>query len=561
MYILLKKIPIGISDFKKVIDDNYHFVDKSLFIKEFWENNSSTILITRPRRFGKTLNMSMIRYFFDNDLGDTSYLFKGLEIENYSEIMNKQGKYPVIFVSFKDLKDLTFDSFLSKVKSVIAEEYKNHRYIIEKNFLSKDDEVKFKKILFEEGNLGDYELSLMQLSRYLSKYHNKKVMIFIDEYDVPVQAGFSNGYYDEVISFMRNMLSAAFKDNVYLEKGLITGILRVAKESVFSGLNNLEVCGLTEYNFCDKFGFTEKEVNELLKLYGIETHLEGIKNWYNGYIFGDKVIYNPWSVLNYINKPKEGLRPYWVNTSSNDLVNIFLAKGSQEVKKDLESLIEGSEICKIIDSNVIMKNIEKTSDNLWSFLLFTGYLKTTNKTLKEGNLVCKLAIPNKEVLYLYNSIITNWFNESIGNDKYNMMLSSLVNGDIKIFEKLLRQFVLNSISYFDVGGYEGEKVYHAFVLGLLVSLNSTHEIISNRESGYGRYDIMIIPRDISKLGIIIEFKKLDIDDTESLEDAAHEALNQIEKNKYDTELIYRGIKNIKKLGIVFKGKEVLVKES
>jgi hypothetical protein len=360
---------------------------------------------------------------------------------------------------------------------------------------------------------------------------------------------------------MRNLLSAAFKDNIYLEKGLITGILRVAKESVFSGLNNLEVCGVTEHSFSDKFGFTEEEVKMLLKYYSIETHLEEVRDWYNGYTFGDEIIYNPWSVLNYTDKPKEGLRPYWVNTSSNDLVNIFLAKGSEQVKKDLEVLIEGEKIYKTVDNNVVMKNIEKTSDNLWSFLLFTGYLKTTNRTLREGNLVCTLAIPNKEVLYLYNSIIANWFNESIGSDKYNMMLTSLVTGDIKVFEKLLRQFVLNSISYFDVGGYEGEKVYHAFVLGLLTSLSSTHEIISNRESGYGRYDIMIIPRDISKLGIIIEFKKLDIDDTETLEETAMEALQHIEKNKYVTELEYRDVKGIKKLGIAFKGKDVLVKES
>lgn len=554
-----KRIAVGISDFKKLIEQSCYFVDKSLLIKEFVYINADIVLIPRPRRFGKTLNMSMLKYFFEKSSEDNRKLFSGLNIEKEEEIMKMQGKYPVIYITFKDLKDRDFDSFFQKVKAIIAEEFGRHRYILESSVLEEEEKTNFKNIIFGKGTRGEYELSLMNLSRYLYKYYGEKPFIFIDEYDVPIQAGFVNGFYDEIINFMRNLLSGAVKDNNYIEKAMITGILRVAKESIFSGLNNLEVSSLVGYNFSDKFGFKEEEVEELLKYYEIDAHIKEVKEWYNGYVFGNEVIYNPWSILNYTAKPLEGLIPHWVNTSSNDLVNILLAKSGEEVKKDLQVLIDGGEIIKTISDNIIMDDIDKSSDSLWSFLLFTGYLKVTSKTIDEGELVCKLAIPNKEVKSLYKNIIKKWFVQTINKDKYETMLKSLISGDIKVFQKMLRQFVLSSISYFDVGGYEGEKVYHAFVLGLLVSLSDTHEVLSNRESGYGRYDIMIIPKDIERLGIVIEFKKLDIDDTETMEETAEEALKQIKDKEYSRTLIDRGIKNIKELGIVFKGKDVLIK--
>jgi hypothetical protein len=383
----------------------------------------------------------------------------------------------------------------------------------------------------------------------------------VDEYDVPIQAAYLNDYYTETIEFMRNLLSGAFKDNNSVQKGMITGILRVARESIFSGLNNLKVESILSYNLSDKFGFTDSEIEKLVCDYNIKEELNNIKEWYNGYYFGETTIYNPWSILNYLSSPKAGLKPYWVNSSSNDLVNLLLSKGSEEVKKDLESLINGTTITKLIDENIVMGDIEKSSDNLWSFLLFTGYLKVNSKKRIGLRDYYALSIPNLEVTTLYYGLIESWFKDTITKQNYDMMISSLITGDIKIFGKLLRQFVLKSISYFDVGGYEGEKVYHAFVLGMLISLNDTHEVLSNRESGYGRYDVMIIPKDISKLGIVIEFKKLDPDDEETLEETADIALKQISDKKYTTTLASRGITNIREIAIIFKGKEVYIKES
>ncbi|WP_367277773.1 AAA family ATPase [Clostridium sp.] len=403
--------------------------------------------------------------------------------------------------------------------------------------------------------------ALKKLSEYMYKYFDEKVIILMDEYDVPIQAAYVNNYYTEAIEFMRNLLSGVFKDNNSLQKAMITGILRVARESIFSGLNNLKVESILSYNLSDKFGFTDSEIEKLVSDYDVEEELNNIKDWYNGYYFGETTIYNPWSILNYVSSPKAGLKPYWVNSSSNDLVNILLAKGSEEVKKDLEALISGNTITKVLDENIVMGDIEKSSDNLWSFLLFTGYLKAKEAYRKEEYIFYNLSIPNREVKSLYKTIIENWFKDTITKNNYDMMVKSLITGDIKIFGKLLRQFVLKSISYFDVGGYEGEKVYHSFVLGMLISLNDTHEVLSNRESGYGRYDVMVIPKkDFSMLGIVIEFKKLDPDDDETLEETADEALKQIFDKKYTTELESRGITKIKEIAIVFKGKEIYIKE-
>jgi hypothetical protein len=556
----LKRIPLGISDFKTLIEEDYLFVDKSLLIKDFWESNGQTILVPRPRRFGKTLNMSMLKYFFENSSKDNSYLFKGLNIESHRDIMKLQGKYPVIYLSFKDEKHSSFEYLQAGLRNLLSRLYKEHKYCLNTDKIDDIDKEYYNSIINKKSDIIDLSDSIKMLSEYLSIYHEKKVIILIDEYDVPIQAAYLNNYYTEAIGFIRNLLSGAFKDNNNLQKGMITGILRVAKESIFSGLNNLKVESILSENLCDKFGFTDSEIEALVSAYDIEEELLNIKGWYNGYYFGDTTIYNPWSILNYLSSPKAGLKPYWVNSSSNDLVNVLLAKGSEDVKKDLEVLINGDCITKIIDENIVMGDIEKSSDNLWSFLLFTGYLKVISKERIGIRDYYKLSIPNLEVTTLYYGLIETWFKDTITKENYDVMLNSLVNGDIKIFGKLLKQFVLKSISYFDVGGYEGEKVYHAFVLGMLISLNDSHEVISNRESGYGRYDVMIIPKDVSKLGIVIEFKKLDPDDDETLEETADMALKQIKEKKYSTTLEDRGVKNIKEIGIVFKGKELYIKE-
>ncbi|AJA48706.1 hypothetical protein CPAST_c26390 [Clostridium pasteurianum DSM 525 = ATCC 6013] len=408
------------------------------------------------------------------------------------------------------------------------------------------------------GTEADLELSLAYLCEYLYKYYGKKVILLIDEYDTPIEAAYINKYYDNVIGFMRNILGSALKDNIYLQKAMVTGILRVAKESIFSGLNNLSVSSIINYNFSDKFGFTEKETRILLDYYNISEDIENIKQWYDGYIFGNEIIYNPWSIVNYIENPLEGLKSYWVNTSANELVKKFLSKSDETTKRDLEMLMEEKSIKKTVDDNIIMTEIEYSSENIWSFLLFTGYLKATKKENIDGELICELKIPNKEVYTFYKGIIKKWFSETINNTKYNAMINALVSGDVKSFEYIMKEFVINSISYFDAAGKEPEKVYHAFVLGMLVSLSNEYYVKSNKESGYGRYDVMLIPKNISKLGIIIEFKKINDFSDSTIEEVTKEALDQIYDMNYRANLEEKNIKNILELAIVFKGKNVKV---
>jgi hypothetical protein len=540
------------------MEENYYFIDKSLFIKEIIEDGSKVILLPRPRRFGKTLNMSMLKYFYEKGEENNMHLFKGLNISKHADIMDMQCKYPVIYITFKDEKHSEWQNCKESLQSLIKRLFSDHRYILKGNVLEEDEKQEVEDILYGRAAYTNYTDGLKLLSEYLYRYHKQKVVILIDEYDVPIQSGFLYGYYDKVIEFMRIFLSSGLKDNEYLEKAVLTGILRMAKESIFSGLNNLEVSTLLSYNFDSSFGFLEEEVEELLKCYNIEYEMDEVRNWYNGYIFGDKVIYNPWSILCYTKNNREGLRPHWVNTSSNDLVKRILAKGGEGLKIELESLIKGEPIEKLVNQDIVMQEIDSSTENIWSFLLFSGYLKVIGKRLERGKTYCTLKIPNLEVQYLYEEIVLGWFSESISSEKFNTMLKCLVNGDIKIFDKIFRELVLNSVSYFDISGKESEKVYHAFVLGMLVALSDDYEVRSNRESGYGRYDVMIIPRDLSKKGIIIEFKKVDED--EDLEKAVDNALKQIEEQTYKQELIDRGIMDIIELGIAFEGKNVLVKQ-
>jgi hypothetical protein len=552
----MKKIPIGISDFKRIIEDEYYYVDRSLFIKEIIDDGSTVLLIPRPRRFGKTLNMTMLKYFYEKSTEDTKYLFNSLRVAGHKDIMEHHGKYPVIYITFKDIKDSNYEKCYEKIKELISQEYSKNKYLL--GCLEEEDRIYYNDIIFKRASEAEYETSLKNLSNFLYKYEGKRVVILIDEYDVPIQSGYLNDYYDNVIEFMRNFLSAALKDNEYIEKAVMTGILRIAKESIFSGLNNIEVYSILKESYSDSFGFLEADVEQILKYYNITAEIDEVKGWYNGYAFGDNVIYNPWSILNYAKNSEEGLRPYWVNTSSNDLVRNVLTKGGEGVKKELEALIEDKELEKFINEDVVMNDINRSTENLWSFLLFSGYLKASNKELRRGRSYCSLKIPNLEVKYLYEEIILSWFNDNISSEKLNIMLKALVNGDIKIFGKILKEFVLSSVSYFDTGGGESEKVYHALVLGMLVGLGEEYQVKSNGESGYGRYDVMIIPKDINKKGIIIEFKKVDEEDEEDLEKAVKAALKQIKEKDYKRELTDRGVTDIIEVGIAFQGKNVLV---
>lgn len=552
-----RNIPIGISNFKELIEGNYYFVDKTSVIKEFIQNSAQVILTPRPRRFGKTINMSIIKHFFDMN-EENKHLFKGLKIEQDKEIMKLNQKYPVIFISFKGIKYESMEDAIKAFASVLSDVYKKYMYLLDGNNMVDIEKREFNKVLNKEADIVLLSSAISNLMAYLSEYHNKKVILLIDEYDVPIQEGYIKGYYEKIISFERNMLSEALKDNNYLEKAMLTGILRVAKESIFSGLNNLKVSALTGFEFSERFGFTEREVIELLNYYNLEKELIKIKDWYNGYIFGNTTIYNPWSVLNYLDNTREGLKAYWINTSANDLIKGMLSRGDEEIKRDLEILISGEKIKKVINDNIVMTEIEDSSENLWSFLLFTGYLRVSNKETIDGDLVCELKVPNKEVYTFYKNIIKKWFSESISSTKYNAMIKALITGDIKIFEYILKEFVLNSISYFDIGGKEPEKVYHAFVLGMLISLSDDYYVKSNKESGYGRYDVMLIPKEVSKLAIIIEFKKISDFSKDTMEEATEEALKQIKDMNYRAELIEGNVENIIELAIVFRGKEVKV---
>ena len=576
----MKKLPVGVSLFKDMVTGGYYYVDKTLFIKDIMDKGDKILLIPRPRRFGKTLNLSMLKYFYDccpeegaaevkGTGAANSYkkLFDSLAIAKAGqEYLEHMGKYPVIFLTFKNIKEMNWETCLDKIKQLIQREYLKHKYLGNSPKLEPQEQDYFKQVIDRKGSMGDYENGLQNLLIFLYRYYGERVVILIDEYDTPVHEGFYRDYYEEIINFMRNFLGGGLKDtDQYLEKGVITGIMRIARESIFSDLNNSGVYTLLSEEFDDKFGFTEKEVEALLKDFNVLDYYDQVRIWYNGYRFGEKIIYNPWSIINFLGSKKKICKPYWINTSQNEIVESLLSREGKELKEELEQLIRGDTVEKSIKENITLKKISRGEDLLWSFLLMGGYLKQTARRLDpvSGKVYYTVSIPNMEVKTVYTDIIDNFFRDKIGNRKLEIMLKALIEGDVKLFEKMLRMVVLAVFSYHDFGG-EPEKVYHALVAGLLIWITDTHEIKSNRESGYGRYDIMIIPHPQAggpyKTGYVIEFKTVDTEDNETVETAAKAALAQIEEKKYETELIERGIKNIKKLAVVFKGKDVTIKE-
>ena len=572
-----KKLPIGVSDFKEMITGGYYYVDKTLFIKEIMDKGDKILLIPRPRRFGKTLNLSMLKYFYDccpetrspgsggrgTSTPGNSYkkLFDSLAIRKAGkQYLDKIGKYPVIFLSFRTIKELDWETTYRKIKKLIRKEYSRHYYLVKSKKLMPYEQDYFQKLMDLKGDKEDYENSLENLLVFLNRFYHERVVILIDEYDAPMHAGFNYGYYEEIVNFIRNFLGGGLKDtDQYLEKSIITGIMRIAKESIFSGLNNLGVYTLLSEEFDEQFGFTEKEVEVLLEDFQLFDRYDEVQHWYNGYRFGNRVIYNPWSMVNFLGSKAKQCKPYWINTSDNQVVESLLSKGGKELKEELEQLIRGEVIEKAIDENIILKQVTTREDLLWSFLLMGGYLRQTPKRRDQvsGKMYHTLLIPNTEVKTIYVQIIEHYFASKIETNQLEIMLKSLLEGDIGIFTEIFSDYVMKSMSFFDMAA-DAEKVYHAFVMGLLLWLSPDYEIKSNRESGYGRYDIMIIPQDTGKLGFIIEFKKTR--KKETLESAAVSALNQIEERKYETELVQRGIKQYKKLALVFSGKDVYVKE-
>ena len=548
-----KAVPVGIEDFERIIREDYYYVDKTMLIEELLINRAPVTLFTRPRRFGKTLNMSMIKYFFDvKNKEENKKLFENLKIYS-SEYMSEQGKYPVIFISLKDLKGDTWEECLKRLKLFIFDLYAEFEYIREK--MNEWDKRKFEKVLYEKED-ADYIMSLKFLADSLYKYHGEKVIILIDEYDAPIINAFDKGYYNEAINFFQTFYSSALKTNNSLKYGILTGITRIIKEGIFSGLNNLKVDTILNKKYSEYFGLLESEVVEMLDYFGMKYKIEEVKEWYNGYLFGESEVYNPWSIVNYIDNGE--IKAYWANVSGNTLLENMLNYAGESVYNDLKRFTAGESIEKYISDGTTIKSLLSNDNEIWQLLLYSGYL-TKDKNQKEIDVtteytdVYNLRIPNKEIRkYFGNMFLERFFGTEV---KTNILIKALEGGDIKKFEKTLGEIMINMLSHFDLDK-EMEKIYQVFMIGLVGFLMGKYEIISNNESGYGRYDLAMIPIKSNEKAYLMEFK---ISKTKKgMEESAEKALKQIDEKKYDTKLRARGIKNILKIGIAFYGKEVKV---
>lgn len=557
-------ISIGKQDFASLRENNYFFVDKSKFIKEWWENGDDITLITRPRRFGKTLNMSMLECFFSNKYEKRGDLFEGLSIWQEEKYKKIQGTYPVLALSFAAVKADNLKDAKQQIKQQISKIYAENRNLLKTDILSSQEKKAYEKM---DASMKDDEAmdALNNISRYLFKTYHKKVVILLDEYDTPMQEAYLNGYWEQFTSFMRSLFNATFKTNPYLERAIMTGITRVSKESIFSDLNNLRVVTTTSELYADCFGFTEKEVFRSLEKFDMEAEKELVKNWYDGFTFGEySDIYNPWSITNCLKERK--IYPYWASTSSNGLVSRLIQSASVEVKEKMEDLIKKESICVNFDEQIVFDQIDKNENAIWSLLVASGYLKVENVEYR-GMLRepwYQLQITNLETLSMFQTMFRGWFENPMAN--YGSFVKALLKGDLEAMNYYMNKVALATFSYFDVGSgsaetMEPERFYHGFVLGLMAEQMEDFEIRSNRESGFGRYDIMMIPHDLSKYpAIIIEFKVCSRTRNETLEDAVQSALQQIEDRKYETDLLAQGIpqEKIRYYGFAFKGKKVLI---
>ena len=555
-----RRLPIGISDYKKMIDEGYYYVDKTDFIRQIIEEGALITLLPRPRRFGKTLNLSMLRYFFEKTDGNVFRpLFDSKRIREWKDFDKHQGQYPVIMLTLKDCKADTFDKALELVASELQKEFFRHKYLLDSPVMDSTYRPIFQSLL--EGNPGEVRMqrSLLLLSELLTAHWGMPPLVLLDEYDTPIHVAFDKGYYDRMIVFMRNFMSMVFKDNTSVFRGVITGILRVSKESIFSGLNNIAVFSLLDRPMSTAFGFIQDEVDGLLDDYSQGRHKEEIKRWYNGYLFGGHVIYNPWSVLNYI--MYDGVfAPYWVNTGSDVLLRHLIAEGPSQVRKGIETLVQGGSLCSVINDKLAFPDLLSSASNIWSFMLFSGYLKASEGTMTPDHLMSyTLGVPNTEVSTVFSTIIRGWINDGpVKNDRLEMMLQALDENDIEAFEEILNEFVVNTLSYYDTNGRDPEKVYQAFLLGMLVS-HGSYKVSSNRESGLGRYDILMCPVDVSRRGYIMELKRLRMSST--VETTLDTALQQIKDKRYAATLHAAGVRDILEMAITFDGKRVWVKTS
>ena len=568
---MARAIGIGNQDFEKVRVNNIFYIDKTKFIREWWESKDEVTLITRPRRFGKTLNMSMLEKFFSVNYSGRGSLFQGLNVWEYETYREIQGTYPVLFVSFAGIKENSYAGARESICRVIEEQYNKNDYLLEGMLLNEKEKAFYQKVSVEMSD-SEAAASLRTLSDFLGRYYGKKVIILLDEYDTPMQEAYVNGYWDELVAFTRNLFNSTFKTNPYLERAVMTGITRVSNtsyevsESIFSDLNNLEVVTTTSKKYADCFGFTEGEVFAALKEYGLSGQEQNVKNWYDGFSFGErKDIYNPWSIINFLDEKRVGA--YWANSSSNKLVGKLIKEGSPNIKKAFEDLLNGKSLCMEIDEQIAYNQLNEKKNAVWSLLLASGYLKVSGKAFEErsGHMRYELALTNKEVHIMFADMVQDWFS---GSEDYNDFIRALLLDDIKAMNVYMNRVSIEMFSSFDTGrgpsGKRPECFYHGFVLGLMVELSDRYVITSNRESGFGRYDVMLEPRMAeggiaSNDGILMEFKVQEEDEKE-LSDTVRNALRQIKEKGYQSSLIAKGIpeERIRKYGFAFCGKKVLI---
>ena len=559
---MARTISIGCQDFETIRRENYFYIDKTPFLSEWWEGGDSVTLITRPRRFGKTLNMSMTEQFFSVKYANREDLFRGLSVWETEKYRALQGTYPVISLSFAGVKENGYEKVRYRIYQILMNLYLENRFLLEGDFLAPREKAYFERIS-ETMNEEDATMSLHYLSSFLHRYYGKKVIILLDEYDTPMQEAYVNGYWEQLVSFTRSLFNATFKTNPHLERAIMTGITRVSRESIFSDLNNLEVVTTTSEKYADSFGFTEKEVFEALNEFELSDQKNEVKSWYDGFTFGSQTdMYNPWSILNYLDKKKA--TTYWANSSSNSLVGKLLREGNKDIKQSLEALLHGETLLVEIDEQIVYGELNTTRNAIWSLLLASGYLKVLQVDWVDENdgWYYSLALTDKEVRLMFRKMIRSWFAEQ--DENYNDFIKALLSNDLKAMNYYMNKVALATFSRFDTGNKPSEaaepkRFYHSFVLGLLVELSGRYTVTSNRESGFGRYDVMLEPKKNDD-GIIMEFKVQDTEDEKELSDTVRAALRQIENKGYEAVLTEKGVpkENIRKYGFAFCGKKVLI---